>query len=401
MALYKYRASTKSGEKVDGKIEADSKEEVIRNIRSNNYYPISVKEIVLQKEIELPSIFNKVSSKDISIMCRQFYTLLNAGSNILNTVNILKTQSENKTLQKSLDGIYDDIQKGSTVSASMRRFPKTFPLLLVNMIESGEETGNLTRILYKMTEHYEKEYKLNAKVKSAMVYPAFLAVAAIGVVIFMMTFILPTFVSMFENSSVELPGITKFLLNLSSAMTTYWYLFLGGTIAIVVGTNLYSKTETGERVVETIKLNFPGFKNLNKKIITSRFTQNLSIALFSGVTMIDAIEIVSALLGNKFIQKKLMDARAEVIKGETLSDSLEKMNFFPPMMVSMVSIGEESGSLDDILEKTAEFYDREVEDGLSRMVTMIEPLMIIIMGGIVGFIVLAIALPMFDMYSTI
>jgi type IV pilus assembly protein PilC len=252
-----------------------------------------------------------------------------------------------------------------------------------------------------MTEHYEKDYKLNSKVKSAMVYPAFLAVAAVGVVIFMMTFILPTFVSMFESSSVELPGITKFLLNLSSAMTNYWYLFLGGTIAIVVGTNLYSKTETGELVVETIKLNFPGFKNLNKKIITSRFTQNLSIALFSGVTMIDAIEIVSALLGNKFIQKKLMDARAEVIKGETLSDSLEKMNFFPSMMVSMVGIGEESGSLDDILEKTAEFYDREVEDGLSRMVTMIEPLMIIIMGGIVGFIVLAIALPMFDMYSTI
>ncbi|SHH26067.1 type II secretion system F family protein [Clostridium grantii] len=401
MALYKYKASTKSGEKIDGKIEASSKEEVIQNIRANNYYPISVKEIVLQKEIELPSIFNKVSSKDISIMCRQFYTLLNAGSNILNTVNILKSQAENKTLQKSLNGVYDDIQKGSTVSASMRKFPKTFPLLLVNMIESGEETGNLTRILFKMTEHYEKEYKLNSKVKSAMVYPAFLGVAAVGVVIFMMTFILPTFISMFEGSSVELPGITQFLLNLSSAMTTYWYLFIGGTIGLIVGTNLYSKTETGERVIETIKLNFPGFKNLNKKIITSRFTQNLSIALFSGVTMIDAIEIVSSLLGNKFIQKKLMDARDEVIKGETLSDSLERMKFFPPMMVSMVSIGEESGSLDDILEKTAEFYDREVEDGLGRMVTMIEPLMIIIMGGLVGFIVLAIALPMFDMYSTI
>ncbi|GAA0179248.1 type II secretion system F family protein [Clostridium sediminicola] len=401
MALYKYRASMRNGEKIDGKIEAESKEEVIQMIRQNKYYPIWVKEIVLQKEIELPSFFNKVNSKDLSIMCRQFYTLLNAGSNILNTVNILKVQAENKALKKSLDGVYEDIQKGSTMSDSMRKYPKVFPFLLTNMVESGEETGNLSRILHKMTDHYEKEYKLASKIKSAMIYPIFLTIACIGVVIFLMTFVLPTFVTMFENSPVELPMITKVLLTISDGFRKYWYIIFLIVLFIIIGISYYSKTEKGETIIESVKLNLPGYKKLSKKIITSRFSQNMSIAMYSGITLIDSIEIVSKLVGNKFIEKKLLNAREDVIKGVTLSEAIEKLDFFPPMLVSMVKIGEESGSLDEILDKTAEFYDREVEEGLSKMVTFIEPVMILVMGLIVAFVVLAIALPMFDMYSTI
>lgn len=401
MALYKYKASKRDGEKIAGKLEAESKEEVIQMIRQNKYYPISVKEIVLEKEIELPSFFDRVSSKELSIMCRQFYTLLNAGSNILNTVNILRLQAENKPLKKSLDGLYEDIQKGFTVSDSMRKYPKVFPFLLTNMVESGEETGNLTRILHKMTDHYEKEHKLAAKIKGAMVYPIILSLACVAVVMFLMTFILPTFVTMFEGSSVELPTITKVLLAMSSGFRDYWYIILGVILLVIISVVYYSKTEFGETIIESIKLNFPGYKKLNMKIITSRFSQNMSIAMYSGITLIDSIEIVSKLVGNKYIQKKLMKAREDVVKGITLSEAIDDMRFFPPMLVSMVKIGEESGSLDELLEKTAEFYEREVEEGLSKMVTLIEPIMILVMGGIVAFIVLAIALPMFDMYSTI
>ncbi|WP_461206968.1 type II secretion system F family protein [Clostridium sp. DL1XJH146] len=401
MPLFRYKAVQKDGKKIDGKVEASSSGEVLNILRQNNLYPVSVKEAILEKDIELPAIFNKVNSKEISVFCRQFFTLLNAGSDILNSVNIIRLQSENKALKESLNGVYEEIQKGSTVSASMKEYPKVFPELLVNMIESGEETGNLTRILQKMTDHYENEAKLSAKIRGAMVYPIVLSIASIGVILFLVTFVLPTFVGMFEGSGVELPTITKGIIALSNAITGYWYLFIIGIIALIIGYRYASKTDKGETIIETLKLNFPLFKSVNRKIITARFTQNLSIILYSGITIINALEIVSGLVGNRLVKKELLSAREEVIRGVALSDAMEKIKVFPPMVVSMVKIGEESGDLDGILEKTAEFYDREVDEGLSKMVTMIEPIMILIMGLVVGTIVLGIALPMFDMYSTI
>lgn len=401
MPTYKYKAMDVKGKEIKGEFSANSKNEVLAMIRENQYYPVSIEEKLETKDIDLSTMFAAVKVKDLAIFCRQFYTLMNAGADILNSVGILAKQTENKRMKATLIEIYEEIQKGSTLSSSFKKYPDVYPSLLINMIQSGEETGKLSIVLERMTEHFEKENKINGKIKGAMVYPIVLGLISLGVITFLLVFVMPTFVEMFEGSGVKLPGMTQMLMNISNTVKGYWYAIIIGAVFIIVILKILTKTETGERIVEGIKLNTPGIRGTSRKVVTSRFARSLSTTIASGVSMIKAIEIVSRVVGNKLVEKKLMEAREELTKGTTLAESIKDIEAFPPMLIAMIKIGEESGALDDILDKTANFYDGEVEEALQKMTTLIEPIMILVMGGIVGFIVVSMMLPMFDMIKTI
>ena len=401
MILYKYKAVTQDGRQVEGTYEGRDKREVISKIRNDNQTPIKVDEAPKSKDVKDLKIVNKVKTKQISIFCRQFYTMLNSGVTIVNCLDILRKQTESKKLAQTLDDIYEDVLTGSSFSDSVKKHDDVFPSLLINMIDAGEVSGNLDNIMDRMAFHYEKEYKMNNKVKGAMAYPMILGLLSVVVVIFLLTFIMPTFTEMFEDSGVPLPTPTRILLAISDTLTGYWYIFV-----IVIGIIVYSlikyiKTTQGRTMFDSIKLKIPIVKRTVADIVTSRFSRTLSTLMMSGVPLIEALDIVSRVVGNKVVENGILDAKEDVRKGTSLSTPLQRIDAFPLMLTQMIEIGEESGSLDDILEKTANFYDEEVDVSIQRLTTMLEPIMIIVMAVVIGFIVISMVLPMFDMVNTI
>lgn len=400
MPNFKYKAMNKKGERLEGTYNAISRDEVIEMISSNNYYPLMVEEIREGTKIEL-RLFERVTTKDIAIFCRQFYTMLDAGVSINSAVHILAEQLTNRKLKDALGDMEDQVRKGQTLSESMRKHNKIFPDLLISMIETGEVSGNLDSVLLRMSTHYEKENKINNKVKSAMIYPAVLSVVAIVVVTILLTFVMPTFIDMFTESGVELPLSTKILLGMSGGLQKHGLLIFLAVVIIVILFRYYLKTDSGKLFSSRLKLKIPVIKKLNQKIIVSRFTRTLSTLLSSGVTLVQALEVVSDVVGNKVAEEALSRIREAVIKGEGLSTPISEDKLFPSMLASMVKIGEESGSLDDILNKTADFYDEELEVTVQTTTALLEPLLIVIMGVVMGFIIISIMLPMFNMYGSI
>lgn len=400
MPNFKYKVMNQNGERLEGVYTANSKEDVMAMIRTNNYYPLKIEEIIESKRIEL-DFFSKVKTKDIAIFCRQFYTMLNAGATITRCLNVLGQQSPNKKLRKVIINVDESVKKGLTLSKAMKKEDGIFPELFVNMVEAGEVSGNLDLILQRMASHYEKENKLNNKIKSAMTYPIILALLSTSIVTFILTFVMPTFVGMFQSSGVELPLPTRILLNISNTIKTKWLIILLIVLAIVFGLRYYFKTENGQLFLSNIKLKIPVIKGLNEKIIVTRFTRTLATVLSSGITLIQGLQVVSNVIGNKVVENKLLDVKDQLVKGAGLSEPLKNTGVFPPMLYSMVNIGEESGSLDEILDKTADFYDEELDTAVQQFTAILEPIMILVMGVVVGFIVISIALPIFSMTSTV
>lgn len=398
--LYKYKAVSESGQVLEGVYEARTEDDVIAMIRNNSYLPVSIEESDT-REKSLNIFTNRVKKKDLAIFCRQFYTMLNAGISIVKCLDILEKQVENNVLKKATGRVYEDVQKGFTLSEAMKKNEEVFPSLFINMIEAGEVSGNLDVIMERMSIHYEKENKIENKVKSALVYPIILTIVAIGVVIFLLTFVMPTFIGMFESSGVALPTPTRLLLNISYGLQNYWYIFIPIIIALIVLARLYSQTEAGSLSFDSIKIKMPGIKKTNIKIITSRFTRTLATLIASGIPLLEALDVVGKVVGNKVVAQGIKKAKEDVRKGVPLSRTIREMNVFPPMVDSMLKVGEESGSLDEILTKTADFYDEEVEVSLQKMTTMLEPIMTVLMAIIIGFIVISMAMPMFDMVNTI
>ena len=400
MPNFKYKAMNKKGERLEGTYNAISRDEVIEMISSNNYYPLMVEEIREGTKIEL-RLFERVTTKDIAIFCRQFYTMLDAGVSINSAVHILAEQLTNRKLKDALGDMEDQVRKGQTLSESMRKHNKIFPDLLISMIETGEISGNLDSVLLRMSTHYEKENKINNKVKSAMIYPAVLSVVTVVIVIVLITFVMPTFIGIFEDSGVELPLATRILLGMSSGIRRHGLLILFGIVTFVVLVRYYFKSESGNLFSSKAKLTIPILKSLNQKIIVSRFTRTLSTLLASGVTLVQSLEVVADIMGNKLAEEAVIKVREDVIKGEGLSGPIGEIKLFPSMLSSMIKIGEESGSLDDILNKTADFYDEELEVAVQTATAMLEPLLIVVMGVVMGFIIVSIMLPMFNMYNNI
>lgn len=398
MPKFKYRAMTGNGKKIEGDYSAINKDEVLSMIASNGYYPLMVEEVSESTNIEL-KFLEKVTTKDIAIFCRQLYTMMNAGVSINRALSIMSTQVTNKKLRKVVAQMEDEVKKGEMLSETMKKHADVFPELLISMVESGEVSGNLDTMMLRMSNHFEKENKLNNKIKSAMTYPAVLSVVAVGAVLFIMTFVMPTFIEMFESEGVDLPITTKMLLAISGFLQNNVILIVIMAAIFCIVFNFYKKTDHGIMTLSILKINTPIIGDLNKKIIVSRFTRTTSTLVASGVSLVQAIPIVAGVVGNKVAEDALMKVREEVVKGEGLSGPIKESGVFPEMLSSMISIGEETGSLDEILNKTADFYDEEVEQSIQTTTALIEPLLIVVMGVVIGFIVISIMLPMFDMYT--
>ncbi|MBC5630796.1 type II secretion system F family protein [Clostridium sp. NSJ-6] len=398
MAKFKYRAMSGNGKKIEGNHVANSRDEVIQMITSNGYYPLMIEEVVESTNIEL-GFGEKVTTKDIAIFCRQLYTMIDAGVSINRSLNIMANQLTNKKLRKVTVQIEEDVKKGEMLSAAIKKHDDVFPQLLISMVESGEISGNLDTMMLRMSTHFEKENKLNNKIKTAMTYPTVLGIVAVCAVMFIMTFVMPTFIEMFESEGVVLPLSTQILINLSSILQKNILFIIVIIICFFVAFKFYSRTNHGIYTISKLKLHLPIIGELNKKIIVSRFTRTLSTLIASGVSLVHSLPVVAGVLENKIAEDAINKVREEVTKGEGLSEPIKEAGIFPEMLSSMINIGEETGQLDEILNKTADFYDDEVEQAIQTTTALIEPLLIVVMGLVIGFIVISIMLPMFDMYT--
>ncbi|MDZ4993098.1 type II secretion system F family protein [Clostridium perfringens] len=400
MANYKYKAINSEGQRIEGTQTADSESQVREILLSNEYYPLSIEKDNSKSKKHF-SFRHKVKLKDIAVFCRQFYVMLDSGLSVGKTLNILMEQDENQKMKEALIGVNADVKRGETLANSMRKRKDVFPRLLTSMVDAGEKSGNLDMILKRMADYYEKENKIRGKIKSAMIYPIVLGIVAIIAITFILTFVMPTFIQMFEENNVELPAITKVVLATSKMIGKYGIIIF---IILVVGIYFlgkYFRSEEGQYKLSHINLKVPIIKKLTQKIIVSRFTRTLGIVSSSGMSLVTSLEVVASVVGNKIAEKELLGVKDKVIRGESLGESIMKMKIFPPMLGSMVKVGEESGSLDSILDKTADFYDDELEREIQTATALIEPLMIVVMGIIIGILLISILTPMFKMYNSI
>ena len=400
MANFKYKAINSEGQRIEGSQSADSESQVREMLLSNQYYPLSIEKENSKNKISF-SFNRKVKLKDIAIFCRQFYVMLDSGLSIGKALNILIEQCEKPKLREALIGVNGELKRGETLASSMRKRKDVFPNLLTSMIDAGERSGNLDIILKRMAEYYEKETKIRGKIKSAMIYPIVLGVVAIIAITFILTFVMPTFVQMFEENNVDLPMSTKMVLETSKVLGKYGIIIFLILVTAIILLGKYLKSEEGQYKLSSINLKIPVIKKLTQKIIVSRFTRTMGIVSSSGMSLVTSIEIVASVVGNKIAEKELLKVKEKVLKGEGLGDSIMNIKIFPPMLASMVKIGEEAGSLDSILDKTADFYDDELEREIKTATALIEPSMIVLMGIIIGFLLISILTPMFKMYNSI
>ncbi|MGU8355803.1 type II secretion system F family protein [Clostridium perfringens] len=400
MAIFKYKAINSEGQRIEGSQSADSESQIREMLLSNQYYPLSI-EKENSKSKKSFSFNSKVKLKDIAVFCRQFYVMLDSGLSIGKALNILIEQCEKPKLREALIGVNGELKRGETLASSMRKRKDVFPNLLTSMIDAGERSGNLDIILKRMAEYYEKETKIRGKIKSAMIYPIVLGVVAIIAITFILTFVMPTFVQMFEENNVDLPMSTKMVLGTSKMLGKYGIIIFLILVTAIILLGKYLKSEEGQYKLSSINLKIPVIKKLTQKIIVSRFTRTMGIVSSSGMSLVTSIEIVASVVGNKIAEKELLKVKEKVLKGEGLGDSIMNIKIFPPMLSSMVKIGEEAGSLDSILDKTADFYDDELEREIKTATALIEPSMIVLMGIIIGFLLISILTPMFKMYNSI
>ncbi|MBI6002890.1 type II secretion system F family protein [Clostridium perfringens] len=400
MANFKYKAINSEGQRIEGSQSADSESQVREMLLSNQYYPLSIEKENSKSKSSF-SFNRKVKLKDIAVFCRQFYVMLDSGLSIGKALNILIEQGEKPKIRDALIGVNGDLKRGETLANSMRKRKDVFPNLLTSMIDAGERSGNLDIILKRMAEYYEKETKIRGKIKSAMIYPIVLGVVAIIAITFILTFVMPTFVQMFEENNVDLPTSTKMVLGTSKMLGKYGIIIFLILVTAIILLGKYLKSEEGQYKLSIINLKIPVIKKLTQKIIVSRFTRTMGIVSSSGMSLVTSLEIVASVVGNKIAEKELLKVKEKVLKGEGLGDSIMKIKIFPPMLASMVKVGEEAGSLDSILDKTADFYDDELEREIQTATALIEPAMIVVMGIIIGFLLISILTPMFKMYNSI
>lgn len=398
MPEYAYKVQDLSGKITRGIMNADSKKEVIDSLRNRGMYPIDINEKnALTKDIDF-SKFEKVTLKDISVFCRQFATIIEAGIPVVNSLDILRQQTENKKLKAIVASSFEEVQKGRALSSVLREH-KEFPLLFINMVEAGEASGQLENMLGRMADYYEKEFKLRNKIKSALTYPIAISVVAIAVVIFLVTSIIPIFTGMIVSGGGKIPLPTRMLLGISHGISHYWYIILLCIALIVYCISKYIHTADGRYRYHKFLLHAPIIGKIQNKIITSRFSRTLSILLTSGIPVIQAMDIVEKTVTNAVVERGIEKCKEEIKRGAGLSKPIANMGIFPPMLTQMASIGEESGEVDEMLKKVADFYDEEVDTAVGNMTSVIEPVIIVFLAVVVGFILIAMVMPMFDMYQ--
>lgn len=398
--IFNYRAVDSTGIVVEDVANAENEDAVILMLRGKGYTPINIKEKVQSKEISFGNS-GKLNLKDVISFCRQESIMLKSGMDLNRSLDVLAKQSKSKKLKKNLYGLSDSVKKGTELSKSMENQGSAFPYLLKRTVQAGEMSGQMAEIIEKMAIHYEKDMKLRRKIRGAMMYPIILAFIVVAAVAILLTQVMPNFVQMFEGADMELPALTRFVMSLSDLLVHNWVWILLVLFAVVFLIRVALKQKEIRISWDKIKLKLPLIGPNVSKIATARFTRTLSTMLYSGIPMIQALRAAGETTGNKFVESKIEETVEGIEKGMGMTAQLAATNIFPPMMLSMIGIGEESGRLDEMLEKTAEYYDEEMEAALEALVTMLEPLLIVIMGVVIGTIVVAMYLPMFDVINTI
>jgi type IV pilus assembly protein PilC len=398
MPVYDYKGKTLGGKQVQGELKAKNKAELERFLRSNKILATSISKKPSQIKIQIGSGIKKV---DISRFTRQFATMISAGLPMVQCLEIMATQMESPEFRRIVNEVKESVQSGSTLSEALGKHKKAFDDLYVNMVEAGEVGGALDTILVRLALYREKADRLVRKVKGALVYPIVVMVVAIGVTFAMLRFIVPVFAKMFQGLNAELPGPTKAVLGISNFLQQNNLLIVFGLISIVVAYKLIVRQPNGRMMVDTYKLKLPLLGDLIRKSSISRFTRTLATLLSSGVSILDALNITARTSGNMVLQKAIKQAMISIAEGETITAPLKDCGVFPPMVTQMISVGEKTGGLDDMLTKIADFYDEEVDAAVAALTSIIEPVIIVFMGAMIGGILIAMYLPMFDIVGKI
>jgi type IV pilus assembly protein PilC len=403
ITTYKYSVRDRSGKLVNGELSAETESAVVQRLKSMGYAPVSISEAHsgLNKELKIPGFGNKVKLKELAIFSRQFATMINSGLSLMRALSILSEQTESKELARVISEVRNDVEAGAALSISMAKHPKVFPPLMVNLCKAGEIGGFLDAVLLQIAENYEAEVKLRSKIKSAMTYPIVVGCIAIIAMTIMLTFVVPSFAKIFGSLGSKLPAPTQILVDISHAMKFILPLMIIGGITFVVVWNRIKHREDVRRFVDPLKLKVPVFGMLFQKVAIARFARNLGTMIRSGVPILQALDIVADTTGNWTITVAVRDVQDSVRQGESLTQPLSQHEVFPPMVVQMMAVGEETGALDTMLAKIAEFYDQEVEATTESLTALIEPIMIAVLGGLVGSMIVCLYLPIFDVYNHI
>ncbi len=400
MEVFTYTARSATGDIMSGEREGKSRDEVVGFLRTQRLTPVKIEEKA-KKEGGGFSLTGGIQTRDVVIFTRQFATMINSGLPLVQSLDILAKQSENKQMQKVIGEVLYDVESGQTLADAMRGHPKTFTDLFVNMVAAGEAGGILDTILLRLAVFLEKADALKRKIKGAMIYPSVIfAVAAIAVTVLLL-FVIPTFQRMFESAGVPLPGPTLFVVGLSKLLQAYWWALAIAIVAFFVMLKQYYKTPGGELVLDRLLLNLPILGNLQRKAAIARFTRTLGTLVSSGVSILDGLEITARTAGNRVLHDAIMESRNSIAGGETISEPLKRSGVFPPMVVSMINVGEQTGGLDEMLTKIADFYDEEVDAAVEALLSAMEPIMIVFLGVVVGGMIIAMYLPIFDMINAV
>jgi type IV pilus assembly protein PilC len=405
MPVYVWEGKNASGKRVTGEYEARDMQGVFNFLKQQKIVPnakkIRLKGQGLEMEIKVPGFGPKVKERDVVIFTRQFATMIDSGLPLVQALDILAKQCENKAFRKVLFGVKETVETGGTLAEGLGKFPEAFDQLYVNMIEAGESGGILDIILERLSQHMEKAMKLKREVKTAMIYPSVVISAAVLVTSVLLIFVIPTFAELFQDFGSSLPLPTQIVIDLSNFFVSWWYLIFGS-----VGGGMYSflrflKTDRGQEVMHPLALKLPVFGDIIRKVAVARFTRTLGTMISSGVPILDALNICARTAGNKVVERDVQRARVAISEGKSMIEPLSQSVVFPQMVVSMIGVGEATGALDAMLQKIADFYEDEVDNAVTAMKQLIEPIMILVLGVIIGALVVAMYLPIFKMGSVV
>ncbi|MBA2173442.1 type II secretion system F family protein [Halobacillus locisalis] len=400
MAYFTYKGRDRRGRLKEGRLKAGSQREATALLREDGVTPFQVSQMdgLLFKDIHLG---NPVKNQDFVIYLRQFSTLIDAGISLIEATYILKDQTSSRGLKKTLSEVADDLEAGHAFSDAAAKHRKVFPLMFINMMKAGEVGGNIDEILERMAMYYEKQYELRQKIVSALSYPLVVGMIAFAIVIFMLSFVVPRFASMFSSFASDIPPFTQFVLGLGDFFSSFWWAFIFLPVILYLIYKYSLKYERFAYVVDYAKMRVPYFGGLVQKAALARMTRTLSSLFNSSVPVLEAVQITERIVENKVIEEELQKARESLESGESMAKPLTEHWAFPSMVTQMISVGEKTGALDQMLNKAADFYEREIDHATDRIKALIEPIMIVILALIVGAIVMAIAVPMFSIFENI
>lgn len=400
MPLYKYEARNLEDKVLNGTLDTNDVDELRKILKQRGFFLTKYESEKQFLNLDF-SIFVKIPKQDLSVFCRQMYFSLSSGITVFKSIEIVKDQIENKRLKKILNDVYVELEKGRLLSDSFKKY-KDLPNLFVYMIQVGEETGKIDEIMGNLADYYDNQYKQEKKIKNALIYPKFLLVFSILIVLSLVTFIVPLFTENLLSSNKSLPFLTQVVVDLSNFVKTKWmYLILAFFVLVMIKKIVLDKSRAYKLFKDRFIVKFKFIKNMTMPIYTARFARTFSILFSGGISVIKCVEITSDVLGNSYLSKKLLEGRELLSNGASISESLENGGAFPKMLVQSIKVGEESGSVDKILKKASEFYDSEANFAIEKLTSLIEPMMIIILAFLVGFIVISILLPMFSMYDAV